>query len=315
MDSCLDLPLNNYTLPLDLSNNISDKEFKYIVKKCMNNLHILNKPINKNGMLLRFIPKEYLSSFDGYKLCYEAVHQNGLSLQYVPDYFKDGPCGYKLCYEAIQQNEQAIQYVPKHLLVEEYGYILCMMAVSKNGMTIQHISDILSTNVFSYNISMEAVNNNGYALQYIPKCTLDGISGKNICLNAYRQNIHALQFILNCTYETYLNAIQYHDYGLYIVPEVHRTLKMCQYILKYNISEIEYIPKEVLNQIGYKSYKKLVKQDGMLLKYVPHKIMNGKRGWSICKIAVLQNLDALEFVTDKFKKPLSSDISYILRKK
>jgi hypothetical protein len=107
-------------------------ERNYQVIEFINNENIINKYIQKDGLLLRFIrfiklnkhtyKYKFLREIKSIprqteRMCLLAVKQNGLALQYVNKQTEE------ICITALLQNYHALKYVPYDVLNKILGYI------------------------------------------------------------------------------------------------------------------------------------------------------------------------------------------------
>lgn len=81
----------------------------------------------------RAIPVEFLSSSDGYKICFEAVRHSDRILQFVPIEYLT----YDLCLEAVKLDGIALQYVP----IEHRTSALCLEAVNQDIGAIYYMPE------------------------------------------------------------------------------------------------------------------------------------------------------------------------------
>lgn len=220
-----------------MKNEISEESYNHYKIKIEKNLYndylwmsqkFCNLVIKKNGLALKYIPKEYKTP----ELCKMAVKNNRFAIFNVPEelktldfykfYIKNGgtliltPVIYRtaeICKIACERNKWALQYVPDELRSPE----LCELAINKYGYGLQFISDEYKTP----ELCKIAVQKSGYALENVPYKLITS----ELCELAVKQDG------LNLCY----------------VPYAMRTKELCDMAISGNIESYIYIPSNIMD--------------------------------------------------------------------
>lgn len=151
---------------------------------------------------------------------------------------------------------------------------VCNFIVDLNGMLLCHIPP----NCITLEIYLKALNNNYYSIEYLD----------------VNNNVTFEDCLMLC--EKY---VQVDGLLLEFINEKFKTLKICQLALDQNIYAFEYIhlSDEITNDVYYEICKNVLKQDGMLLKYINTSFLTNE----LCEISIKQNGDAIDYVPRNMK--------------
>jgi hypothetical protein len=263
-------------------------------------LEMCQLAVKNNGLALDFVPYELKTE----ELCRLAVHENGEALSYVPSKLKtkelcqlavenngialdDVPYELKteeLCRLAVKQNKNALEFVPEELKNKE----LCELAVQKNKWTLSYVPLELRTEEL-YKL---AIKSDSMALEYVP----DELITPELCELAVKQNGKALYHVpLDLkTKELCELAVKQNGLALSYVPSKLRTLELCKIAVENNGMALDDVPYELKTE---EMCQLSIQQNGMALEWVPSKL----RTLELCKIAIRQNIDAVKYVSEKYK--------------
>ncbi len=241
--------------------------FKYFYPSYFNEkdyYELCNIVLRKNGLLIEYVNRHMMYSFEYDDLEKIAVDQNIEALQFVKlSYFNES-----FVYDKIRKNVFALKYIKNqtkeiclHAIrvnISAFEYIknktedICLEALRINGLLLKYIK-----NQTEY-MCLEAINNNGFALEHVKNQTYE------LCLQAVMKKGMAIKYIKNknnMTDELIYTAIN-NDYNvLNEIPE--QTEAMCLIAINANLCAMNYI----INQTE-KICLEAIKKSIFGLKYV-----------------------------------------------
>ena len=189
---------------------------------------------------LYFLARKYRTEL--YEL---SVKDHSWNLKYVPIELRTP----ELCKVALENDELAFRWIPNHLKTIP----MCLDVVTENVFKLKYDTPELKTRV----IGNIAVKQNGMALGYVPV----PLRTEDLCLEALK------------TTDLFPGVLEH-------VPEHLKTEKMCWVAINQNISELQYVPKELITE---DMIAKLIKmEDSSLLHYLPEEFIT----LQMCEIAV-----------------------------
>ena len=180
-----------------------------------------------------------------YKEHLAAVRDWGDNLKYVPIELRTP----ELCKVALENDELAFRWIPNHLKTIP----MCLDVVTKNVFMFKYVPDEFKT----LEICNIAVKQNGMALGYVPV----PLRTEDLCLEALK------------TTDLFPGVLEH-------VPEHLKTEKMCWVAINQNISELQYVPKELIT--SYMIAKLIKMEDSSLLHYLPEEFIT----LQMCEMAV-----------------------------
>ena len=189
---------------------------------------------------LYFLARKYRTEL--YEL---SVKDHSWNLKYVPIELRTP----ELCKVALENDELAFRWIPNHLKTIP----MCLDVVTKNVFMFKYVPDEFKT----LEICNIAVKQNGMALGYVPV----PLRVEDLCLEALK------------TTDLFPGVLEH-------VPEHLKTEKMCWVAINQNISELQYVPKELITE---DMIAKLIKmEDSSLLHYLPEEFIT----LQMCEMAV-----------------------------
>jgi len=218
-------------------------------------------------------------------ICLASVKQNGLNIKYIKNQSD------KICEAALNQNPSALQYIKYQTLklikiaCKKNPILVSMIKKPSKEIYFELINDNLET--FKY-MDPKLIDNNFIISAWEKYVTRDGLSLKNcphqtmeLCKMAIDQNPDAIQYI-NESIFTKKQLIELQLMGIVKNPTV------IKHIINPNKEQIE----------------TALKQDGMTIKYIFIPT------YEHCKLAVNQNKNAWENISDNIYKTILNDGLY-----
>lgn len=200
--------------------------------------------VRRDYEALSTIPEELLT----YEICQYAVTCCHLALDFVPEKFFNDEL-----YKVVVTYNSALQFIPEEKITLE----LCEIAVEKDGSQLKYVPYEFITK----KLCKLAVNNDGYALEYVPE---EFISEK-LYYDAVINYRGTLQFVSKDFRTEKLCSIAIIcDDALQFVPEIFKTKKICQIAIINNFTAINYVPKELFDEL----LKFTISQHKNVLKYL-----------------------------------------------
>jgi hypothetical protein len=260
----------------------SDSKYSYVNVNESNYPYHLNLNITRNNNEIKW-----------YKTCYFTKNKTDKyhvdRTQTLEDFFVSNP---QLHLIAMKQCGNALKYIP------EQTNELCMEAIKQNLIAIKYIKN------YYFDVSICAVRLASKLkigiIEYIKNYTKDISSDEfqQICDEAIKldpeNNYSALQFIENQPYDICLKLVRINYITLQYIK--NQTPEMLIEIITKHPWAIQYVNDKII-ECNTDLYKKLcmiaVTKNGRTLQYVKNQTPD------ICKTAVNQIWDAIEFIEDK----------------
>lgn len=133
-----------------------------------------------------------------------------------------------------------------------------------------------------------AVSRNGLALEFVPK----ELKTARLCQKAVSQNPRALRWVPSelKTPKMWMTAFEADPTIVSYIPKSERTGILYHSMVMKNGLLIQYVPKKVLrSSCGFEIIIDAVRQHGFALFDVPRDLLEGPGGYEVCLMAVGQN--------------------------
>lgn len=203
------------------------KYYMFISEELKNDNDVIKKVIEKKPSYIQYIPEKKLT----YINVMTAIKLNGCVLQYLPNKYKNN---YSINLEAVKNNGTAVKYS-----TYKKNFNIALTAVSNNGRAIMYLKNFRANE----KIMLTAVTSYGVALKYATKKLQNNY---DIVFNAVNQCGVALNYAsdrLKCNEEIIIAGV------------------------KNNRHTIEYVPKDLINNIEFIKKLENVNRDILSVLY------------------------------------------------